>query len=599
MFFTATRRLTQLHARPGDACQRLASLRSPPVSPRPSSRFLLHTAIRDSPGSHCLRLSLADCPTTPNEIQIVTISDFDGYPLDGLTPTIKVLAKYIHETNKSPLPMCAVSALAGCTLATQGLIRVKWRDAPPSPVGMIFIVEALSGERKTANDQIALREHRVFDKRQSKFEADDAKEHARRKAVWDAKRRSLLRSIGQGAAKDADTKQLEDRLEDHDKLQPVQRRRPRMLISDITAPAVARHLRETYRYAGLVSDEGGVILSSGALSNPAMINSIWDSGDGVTDRMGRGRTEVYGASLTVYLQVQPGVLEQFLNRQGQLTHASGNSSRWLYTNPPSKQGTRFISPYVDPYLDTAESYHLRIRQLLAKYDCDEYPSQKIKEFSFSARRLLEWFSDAVEKELAEGGRFYFMRGAAAKAPENCARLAAIMHEFEGDAGEIGAPVVLGAIKIVAWHLNQYRTRFAPLTQMERDILDLEESIFKHHHRWMQTNGQVKGAELARYAPKRLRQVDKLLDIVLELAIQGRLQVWDESGGSWSVNLHYWIPNHAPAPRPEELEFGVRFLHHPQRERILRRVWQAKAAKGHPQDTNGKSWLWPGCELPRL
>lgn len=529
----------------------------------------------------------------------MTNSDLDlPYPIDGLTPTIQRLANYIYAANKSPLPMCAVSALAGCTLATQGLIKVKWRDAPPSPVGMIFIVEALSGERKTANDQIALHEHRAFDKRQSEREAEDAKAHARKKAVWDSKRKALLRSIGQGAAKDADTSQLEKLLEDHEKLPPIQRKRPRMLISDITAPAVARHLRETYRYAGLVSDEGGVILSSGALSNPAMINSIWDSGDGVTDRMGRGRTEVYGASLTVYLQVQPGVLEYFLNRQGQLTHASGNSSRWLYTNPPSKQGTRFISPYIDPYLDTAESYHLRIRQLLVEYDRDGFPPQKIKEFSGAAQQYLNWFSNQIETELAENGRFYFMRGAAAKAAENCARLAAIMHEFEGDSGKIDAPVVVGAIKVVAWHLNQYRMRFAPLTQMEQDILDLEESIFKHHHHWMKTNGQVKGAELARYAPKRLRQVDKLLSIVLELAILGRLQVWDESGGSWSVNLRYWIPNHTPAPSAEELQTGVRFLYHPQRDRMLRRVAQAKAANGHPQDGGDKYWLWPGCALPQ-
>ncbi|MDR6522153.1 DUF3987 domain-containing protein [Variovorax gossypii] len=528
----------------------------------------------------------------------MTVEKFDPpYPIEGLTPKIKALANYINRENQSPLPMCAISALAGCTLAIQGLIKVKWRDAPASPVGMIFIVEALSGERKTANDQIALREHRRFDEQQSRFEAEDAKQHARRQAVWDSKRKALLRAIGQGAAKDIDTSKTEELLEKHEKTSPSQRKRPRMLISDITAPAVARHLSEKYPYAGLVSDEGGVILSSGALSNPAMINSIWDSGDGVTDRMGRGRTEVYDASLTVYLQVQPGVFEYFLARQGHLTHASGNSSRWLYTNPPSKQGTRFISDYVEIYGDTGESYHTRIRELLSQYDREKLPRRKEKTFTRAARQYLDWFSNKIEKELAENGRFYFMRGVATKATENCARLAASMHEFEGGTEEIDAQVVTGAIKIVAWHLNQYRMRFAPLTQMERDILELEESIFKHYHRWAKTNGQVKGAELARYAPKRLRQIDKLLSVVLELALLGRLQVWDESGGSWKVNLHFWIPDHAPAPSPEELESGVRFRYHPNRQQMLQRVAQIKALTGHTEKGDGKHLLWPGCHLP--
>jgi hypothetical protein len=259
-----------------------------------------------------------------------------GYPLDALTPKIKALAKYIRLANQSPLPMCAISALAGCTLAAQGLIKVKWRNAPASPVGMIFVVEALSGERKTSNDTIALEEHREFDKKQSLKEAKDARAHALAEARWTSRKRRLLRDAAQSADEKEYAKHTE-LLEAHEEQRPPPPKYPRMLISDITAPAIALHLSEKYPYAGLVSDEGGVILSSGALSNPAMINSIWDYGSGVTDRMGRGRTEVYDASLTIYLQVQPGVFEHFLERQGNLAHASGNSSRWLYAKPPLRR----------------------------------------------------------------------------------------------------------------------------------------------------------------------------------------------------------------------------------------------------------------------
>lgn len=531
----------------------------------------------------------------------MTNPSFDPpYPLDGLTPKIRALTYYIQLANQSPLPMCAISALAGCTLAAQGLIKVQWRNAAPSPVGMIFVVEALSGERKTANDQIALEEHRLFDQQQSKLEKQDAKQHALKESVWVAKKKVMLKAIAKNTSKDEETTETEKELEAHEANRPSTPKRPRMLISDITAPAIALHLSEKFPYAGLVSDEGGVILSSGAMSNPAMINSIWDFGSGMTDRIGRGRTEVSDASLTVYLQVQPGVLEQFLSRQGNLTHASGNSSRWLYANPPSTQGTR-KSRLIDLPFEDKEVYNGRIREMLSRYAADQLPHPKIKTLNATAKRLIERFSDAIEKELAEGGRFMFMRGAATKAPENCVRLAAVMHEFENSSDEVDTETVRGAIKIVAWHLNQYRLRFAPLTQMELDVHDLEECITKHYHRWEkvkvegkgEVKDQVKGSELARYAPHRLRHLDKLYPVVQELAIQDKVEILDGETRGWRLRLTHWSAN-APRRRAAGEPF-VYMNPHPQgrlQEDRQRALKEAAAKRASHQGYE----LWPGCFL---
>lgn len=541
----------------------------------------------------------------------MTNPSFDPpYPLDGLTPKIQALTKYIQLANQSPLPMCAISALAGCTLATQGLIKVQWRkDAHPSPVGMIFVVEALSGERKTANDQIALEEHRLFDQQQSRLEKQDAKQHALKETVWAAKKKVMLRAIAKSTTKGESTTDAEKELEDHDENRPSPPKRPRMLISDITAPAIALHLSERYPYAGLVSDEGGVILSSGAMSNPAMINSIWDFGSGMTDRIGRGRTEVSDASLTVYLQVQPGVFEHFLSRQGNLAHASGNSSRWLYANPPSRQGQR-KSEFVDLPTENKRVYNNRIRNMLSQYAADQLPDPRIKTLSGAAEGRLKWFSDAIESELAEGGRFTFMRGAATKAPENCARLAAVMHEFELTTEDVGAgdkskeidvETVNGAIKIVAWHLNQYRLRFAPLTQMELDVQDLEECITKHYHRWekVKTEGkgevkdEVKGSELARYAPRRLRQIDKLFPVVEELAIQDKVEILHADTRGWTLKLTYWSSS-----SPRRIEPGKPYSYmtrHPQRHLQEERQRALQEAKEKRTGRQGYE-LWPSFFL---
>lgn len=579
-------------------------------------------------------------------------SSAPDYPFDGLTPKIRAMAEYIQMANQSPPAMCAISALAGCTLAAQGLIKVQWRRASVSPVGMIFVVEALSGERKTANDQIALEEHRRFDQKQSGKEATHARTRKLAEAVWVAQRKDMVRKLVK-LTDDKEIAKQQTLLNEHDLKPPPRLKLPRMLISDITAPAIGWHLSERYPYAGLVSDEGGVILSSGALSNPAMINSIWDHGGGVTDRMGRGRTEVYEASLTVYLQVQPGVFETFLARNNNLTHSSGNSSRWLYAKPASTQSTR-KKKYDDLPDGDKEIYNARIREMLLQYEMNlsekkmnekgvqkheadetgtpeqglveteiseqegektkqppqeknkaELPEQEILTLKEGAKNILEWFSDAIEDELGEDGHFVLMRGAAAKAPENCARLAAVMHRFEHDeSNEIDSKTMRGAIKIVAWHLNQYRRRFAPLTPLEREVLEVEDRISQIYDRWEKNKGYIKNAELARQLRKPLRPTEKLFSICVQLEAQNKVTIWEENDSTgrpngWSITLDHWLPRIGGVVEGQEAGRWQKPEGYAWRRRErMRQAAEAKAKADASRERSADGYeLWPGIFLP--
>lgn len=511
------------------------------------------------------------------------------WPIQGLPSTIKAFTILMHKTNQSPLPMCAMSALAACTLTVQGLIKVKWRNAPPSPVGQIFVLEAVSGERKTANDQMALEEHRRFDKEQADLEYGDEEAHRVDLSVWSAKRKQLNRALRRATERGGSTETEEAAVKMHEQAKPQLMKRPRMLISNITAPAIPRHLGEKYPFAGLFADEGGVALSSGALSDPAMINTIWDSGAFLADRIVRGRLEVHGASLTVFLQVQPGVLTHFLSHQGKLTHESGNSSRWLYANPASTQGQRTLR-FIDLPSEAGVIYSARVRELLALYKGSKLPRVKVKHFTDAALELLAWFADAIERELAGDGHFALMRGAAGKAVEICARLAAVMHEFEGLGGDIGVDIVRGAIMIVAWHLNEYRMRFAARTQDEIDALDLEDCITRNVHRWK--NAYVSGPVLCRWAPRRMRQRDKLRKVLATLEAEGKLKVWEGPGPQWNVALTYWAPV-TPASPPSQnsaTAFGAA------------RYWNqgSPAAQASPPAPPPDTYeLWPDVFLPPI
>lgn len=179
-----------------------------------------------------------------------------------------------------------------------------------------------------------------------------------------------------------------------------------------------------------------------------------------------------------------------------------------------------------------------------------------------------------------------MKGHAAKAAERCAMVAAIMHKFEGYEGPISLEVMRGAIRLVAWHLNQYLMRFCPLSQLELDTIELESCITRHAHKYAKTRS-IAGPELCRYAPTRLRAVDDIWPPLECLQEQGKVKVWGHKGAPWSVSLLYWFPAQAWAQDP------------PPQSGLARRFWdnsrQAPAVSVEPQETGDV--LWPGVSLP--
>lgn len=494
--------------------------------------------------------------------------------------------------------MCATSALASCTLAVQGLIKVQWRKhASAVPVGMIFIVEAVTGERKSGNDDIALEEHRNFNIDQGRREKDNTLVYEREQKVWAAKEKGLLSAIRRNEKNGADNKKEEEALALLYEKKPSPPKQALMLLDDVTSQAIIRHLAEKYPYAGLFSNEAGILFASGALSNPGAINSLWDSGTGGADRITRGSIRVHDASLTVYLQVHPEGFSRFLAGRGKDTHSSGNSSRWIYAYPESAMGGR-AGYYADPSEEDRDAYNARIRELLTQYDGPDRPKRRIVSLTEGAQQLLQWFSDAVEEELGKSGRFELMQGVAAKAAENCARLAAVMHEFEGNSSSgIGVQVTKGAIMLIAWHLNQYRMRFAPRSQREIDIAEVEECITRHAYKW-KADRRVSSTDLCPLVPLRLRKVKDLRPVMELLEADGKVTIRDNlRGGGWVVELDYWFPitdvNGRPRAHPTAFPHGDWRLH------AVTQGQQEPLAAPEPEPPVPGYALWPGVFLPSI
>lgn len=392
------------------------------------------------------------------------------YPIDALPHTIRAAVAEVQAFTKAPMPLVASSALAALSLASQAHIDVKRAERLLGPASLFLLTIADSGERKSTCDGFFTAAVREWEAEQAQQFKPEVKRHAAAKAAWEAEREGLLAAIKAAAKGSKPTENLQGRLVELEHRQPKHLQIPRLLLGDETAENLAWRLAKDWPSAGVVSSEAGLIFGAHAMGKDSimrslgLLNILWDGG---THSIGRRTSEsftVRGARLTVALQVQEATLRSFFEKSGALARGTGFLARFLIAWPESTQGQRRFTeaPASWPHL---AAFNRRISALLAKpVDVDEDGALQPTVLALSPEAKQAWveFHDGIEADLASGGDFYDVRDVASKAADNAARLAALFHHFEDDAGPIKAQHMEDAALIVAWHLEEARRFFGEL-----------------------------------------------------------------------------------------------------------------------------------------
>ena len=73
------------------------------------------------------------------------------------------------------------------------------------------------------------------------------------------------------------------------------------------------------------------------------------------------------------------------------------------------------------------------------------------------------------------------------------------------------------------------------------MIELEENITEKIAPRFAKQTSVPGTYLCRYGPRRLRQVDRLWEVLKALESRGKVKVWGDRGTPWCVHLIDWIP----------------------------------------------------------
>ena len=381
------------------------------------------------------------------------------YPIDTLPTALKAAIVSVQHNVQSPLPMVATSLLTALATAVQGYYQIERDAGAVLPISLYSLIIADSGERKTSTDNQTFQAIADFERGERDRLKPDLDRYETALEAWTAERdgvKNRIKSAKNQVERDGEKAMLQAL--DFDK--PERSIIPRLIFSDVTSEKLAHALTE-YPSAVLKTSEAGVVFGGHLLSSDkamatfALFNRLWEGGNETVDRKTAESFRLDGVRLSLSLQVQAPVLQDFLAKNGRLADGIGFLPRCLITNPLTTIGSRL---YKEPLNGTAMLvFNNRLAELLARpLPLNEHGRLEPTTLRLTPEAKAAWvkFFDEVETEMQDGGEFSTIKGATSKIAENAMRVAALAFVFGNDIGMVDITSMTAGIAIARYHLRE-------------------------------------------------------------------------------------------------------------------------------------------------
>jgi hypothetical protein len=377
-------------------------------------------------------------------------------------------AKLLTQASEGMLMMTQLSAIA---TAMQGNINVEIPTKKISPVSIMALTIADSGERKSTVENLFTKGLKYFQKDQEKIYHSLIEKHELLIDIYNERLRKIKRKIA--TSNDEADEEVIQQLIQHRKSYPQKPRLPTMIYEDSTVEALLIGLKENSPNAFLGSSEGGVLLKSRVMSNTATINALW-SGDEVT--VSRKTSESFNlcdARLSVHIMAQHSALKRFLGKSNDDVRGNGFLSRMLVCAPQSTCGYRQTNGF--KHEDKAiEEFNQRLYELLQlSWRMRNFKDRRVVVFSNEAKDIwLDIYND-IESKMAPGGMYQCAKDHASKLADNIARVAALIHYFEYSFDtDISVDSLWQAIDLLSYVSNDFMRIFCPPPKHVIDAMEL-------------------------------------------------------------------------------------------------------------------------------
>ena len=354
-----------------------------------------------------------------------------AFPVEHLPAVMREAVEALEYHVQAPRSLCAHSILSAAMLCSQGLADVQIEGLPaPRPLALFMLCVAVSGERKSACDDLALVAVARAEAQLRAEHAEDMREYKATYAAWDAEKKKVERDNKIGH--DERRQKLRDLREPDHPLAPVIRAKEPNLEGLLNLLQIGRGS------IGIFTSEGGQFLGGHGMAQEAKtrtvtgLSELWDSGSAQRVRA-RETLFLNGCRVGISLAAQPRVASALLGDE--LAKDQGFVGRFLITMPDSRIGLREIrgtDPLSDPRL--AEFHNLCRRCLNAGLPLREGSRNQLEPpilpLAPEAAVLWRRFAQSVEDGCAAGGPWVPVRSGALKMAENVARVAAILTVFQ-------------------------------------------------------------------------------------------------------------------------------------------------------------------------
>lgn len=442
----------------------------------------------------------------------------------GLNELDAVLAE-AERNIKAPKPLIVMSALTALSLSLQGVVNVKKPTGHSVPTSLMLLAIADSGERKSTTENLFMRAIKDFQASHQIRYQEDIRLWELENEIWLEARKDALKEAASLKRKGGDITAALERLRVLEDEKPHKPRQVKMLYEDSTSEALFHGMYSNMESAGLISSEGGEILSGRAFSDLAKQNALW-SGDPVTvDRKQADSYVLTGARLTVSIMAQNSAFDEYMNKAGDRSRGSGLWARFLVCKPWSTQGYR-LEYGGEPEREHQQKFYDKITEFLS-LGVDESRMGVGEKVTVSLCKDAEAFwiglANHIEIEMREGGRFCRIKDHASKLADNIARVAALFHCYEyGIGGSISVDTLASAMRLCFYFSDCFRSIFDPRYRAWRDAEELNIWFNSFRIRGVR---YVRKNMVLKYGPNKLRKKSELDTALASLSGAGLVRMF--------------------------------------------------------------------------
>lgn len=382
--------------------------------------------------------------------------------------------------------MCAFGAMA---TACQGHVDLKMPTGHKIPTALMLLTIADSGERKTTtqnyfSEAISASNDEAYQNYKAALI-----EHEVKHKLWQAHKRHLERAYIKCANQEDETLTREalQALEKYIRTEPRPARSGKFLYEDSSPQALVQMLYENAPNGCLLSSEANSIFSGKVLGELDKLNTLWDGGSVIVDRISREGFILKNARLTLSVMAQPSVIAKFMDKRGEEARGTGFLARLLVAKPRPKAGYRQDMKQSD--LPRRKAFNTRISERLTL----STPLNR-QELRFSETAANRWYeySQTLEEEMQENGLYYYLKDHASKLLENTSRLAAILHTFERSSCsdiDINLETLESSWKLAKMCSGHFIRYLANEPQIVTDANNLSHFLLQRAHKQNPTAGE--------------------------------------------------------------------------------------------------------------